>query len=60
MNVMRSFWPGLVLLFWVIAALAQEAKPKQSKEISYYRDVRPILQLRCQGCHQPAKQKVTT
>jgi WD40 repeat protein len=55
MNVMRSFWPGLVLLFWVIAALAQEAKPKQTKEISYYRDVRPILQLRCQGCHQPAK-----
>src|ERR1022692_2530647 len=26
-------------------------------KISYYRDVRPILQANCQGCHQPAKAK---
>jgi WD40 repeat protein/mono/diheme cytochrome c family protein len=25
--------------------------------ISYYRDIRPILQANCQGCHQPAKAK---
>ncbi|MGH7969205.1 MAG: c-type cytochrome domain-containing protein, partial [Limisphaerales bacterium] len=36
--------------------------PKANKEgaapsISYYRDVRPILQANCQGCHQPAKAK---
>jgi WD40 repeat protein len=24
-------------------------------EVSYYRDVRPIFQQHCQGCHQPAK-----
>jgi WD40 repeat protein/mono/diheme cytochrome c family protein len=24
-------------------------------KVSYYRDVRPILQAHCQGCHQPAK-----
>lgn len=24
-------------------------------EVSYYRDVRPIFQTHCQGCHQPAK-----
>jgi mono/diheme cytochrome c family protein len=23
--------------------------------VSFYHDVRPILQARCQGCHQPAK-----
>lgn len=23
--------------------------------VSYYRDIRPILQTHCQGCHQPAK-----
>jgi WD40 repeat protein len=23
--------------------------------VSYYRDIRPILQANCQGCHQPAK-----
>jgi WD40 repeat protein/mono/diheme cytochrome c family protein len=26
-------------------------------KISYYRDIRPILQANCQGCHQPAKAK---
>ncbi len=25
--------------------------------ISYYRDIRPLLQADCQGCHQPAKAK---
>jgi WD40 repeat protein/mono/diheme cytochrome c family protein len=25
-------------------------------EVSYYRDIRPIFQANCQGCHQPAKQ----
>src|SRR5438270_141257 len=24
-------------------------------QVSYYRDVRPILVQHCQGCHQPAK-----
>ena len=24
---------------------------------SYYRDIRPLLQANCQGCHQPAKAK---
>jgi WD40 repeat protein len=26
-----------------------------SQPVSFYRDVRPILQANCQGCHQPAK-----
>jgi WD40 repeat protein len=33
-------------------AAADGAKPAA---VSYYRDVRPILQANCQGCHQPAK-----
>ena len=33
----------------VMPAFAQEAK------VSFYKDVRPILQQNCQGCHQPAK-----
>jgi WD40 repeat protein/mono/diheme cytochrome c family protein len=33
-------------------ATADAAKPAA---VSYYRDVRPILQANCQGCHQPAK-----
>jgi WD40 repeat protein len=37
---------------------ADDAKPADAKaapKVSFYRDVRPIFQDRCQGCHQPAK-----
>lgn len=45
---------------WAVAAsaLAQQPvdKPKElPAEVSYYRDVRPLFQQHCQGCHQPAK-----
>ena len=33
----------------------QEIKPRV--KVSYYREIRPILQANCQGCHQPAKNK---
>jgi mono/diheme cytochrome c family protein len=33
------------------------AEPGRSTPVSYYRDVRPILQENCQGCHQPAKRE---
>src|SRR2546421_5731030 len=33
-----------------------QAEPKSAK-VSYYRQIRPILQANCQGCHQPAKSK---
>ena len=35
---------------------ATAPKPKSSGPVSYYRQVRPILQRSCSGCHQPAKQ----
>ena len=28
-----------------------------NRKVSFYREVRPILQANCQGCHQPAKPK---
>src|SRR6267142_1208754 len=37
------------------AAERQENKP--GAKVSYYREIRPILQANCQGCHQPAKNK---
>jgi mono/diheme cytochrome c family protein len=43
-----SFHPAL-------ATDAQAEKPKDSAQISYYREVRKIFQQHCQGCHQPAK-----
>lgn len=36
-------------------AVAEDNSSPASEEVSYYRDVRPILQANCQGCHQPAK-----
>jgi mono/diheme cytochrome c family protein len=30
-------------------------EPKPGTAVSYFRDIRPILQVHCLGCHQPAK-----
>src|SRR5262245_38598106 len=40
------------------AAFAQGSPKKDEKvpdKVSYYKDVRPIFMIHCQGCHQPAK-----
>ena len=37
-------------------AADQKGAAKQTGPVSYYRQVRPILQRSCSGCHQPAKQ----
>ena len=39
-------------------AFAEETKEPHdpNKPVSYYRDIRPIFQNDCYGCHQPAKQ----
>ena len=38
------------------AAHADEATPPDAAaKVSYYRQIRPIFQAHCQGCHQPAK-----
>ncbi len=34
----------------------QEAGPPAEESVSYARDIRPIFQAHCMGCHQPAKQ----
>src|SRR6476620_8877519 len=43
----------------VRAGAAEKPVPdsKPPPRVSYYRDIRPILQANCQGCHQPAKSK---
>jgi len=47
------FWitGSCLALFLAPAALAEET----ANPISYYQQIRPILQAHCQGCHQPAK-----
>ena len=39
------------------AETPMEAAAQPASKISYYREIRPILQANCQGCHQPAKAK---
>lgn len=34
---------------------AQDAKPAEIAPVSFYRQVRPIIQRNCSGCHQPSK-----
>ncbi|MCE9531924.1 MAG: c-type cytochrome, partial [Planctomycetes bacterium] len=49
---MRTFASLLGLLAFAPVLFAADAK---SEKISYYKEVRPIFQQHCQGCHQPAK-----
>jgi WD40 repeat protein/mono/diheme cytochrome c family protein len=35
--------------------IAAEDKVKTNTQTSYFKDIRPIFQQNCQGCHQPAK-----
>ena len=49
----------LVLLFGLSIPWLARSEPAKDKApagpVSYYRDIRPVFQQHCQGCHQPAK-----
>ena len=55
--------PRLRVAMLAIAALffadriarAADEKPAPTGPVSFYRQVRPVLQRNCTGCHQPAK-----
>lgn len=60
----KCLMPGLRLSCVLLSALclgltcahaADDAAPAEVKPVSYYREVRPLLQRHCSGCHQPAK-----
>src|SRR5438876_10773267 len=38
-----------------IGVRAADEKPAPTGPVSFYRQVRPVLQRNCTGCHQPAK-----
>jgi len=53
MSFACTVWMGFCL-----SISAQPAKPEPAvveKPVSYYRQIRPLVQVHCQGCHQPAK-----
>src|ERR1700687_5751018 len=43
------------LFFAVSIAQAADEKSAPTGPVSFYRQVRPVLQRNCTGCHQPAK-----
>lgn len=44
-------------LLSLCAVAIEPAPPDPTKPVSYFKDIRPIFQAQCQGCHQPAKPK---
>jgi WD40 repeat protein/mono/diheme cytochrome c family protein len=50
----RSVAAAVALAVAAAFAAAAEPAPPPGK-VSYYKDIRPVLQQHCQGCHQPAK-----
>ena len=50
----RTLLTGLLLTL-TGPVLAQDSLEADSDKVSFYRQVRPIFQAHCQGCHQPAK-----
>lgn len=49
---------GLIVLssaFSVVSGVGAEPPDKAPASVSFYQQIRPIFQAKCQGCHQPAK-----
>ena len=53
----RTLLSSVVLAALVSGARGDEPKTSAPAKISYYKQVRPIFQANCQGCHQPAKSR---
>ncbi|MBX7167505.1 MAG: hypothetical protein K1X74_14340 [Pirellulales bacterium] len=45
---------ALSAVAWLVLAAAPAAGDEPAP-VSYWREVRPLLQVKCQGCHQPAR-----
>src|SRR5437762_14233821 len=50
-------WCGLLPAFVLGAAPPKQETVDPNAPVSYWKQVRPIFQASCQGCHQPAKSK---
>jgi WD40 repeat protein/mono/diheme cytochrome c family protein len=46
---------SIVVGMFSTRGMAAEPEKKETGPVSYYKEVRPLFQQHCQGCHQPAK-----
>ena len=54
----RLRWPAIAAQLTAVCSHIPAAEPAGIPEqVSYYQDIRPVIQAKCQGCHQPAKAK---
>ena len=57
----KARWIGLLVCGLASVVLtsercpAEQQPPDAESQVSYYRQIRPLFQAKCQGCHQPAK-----
>lgn len=54
MLALLFFCAALFMLPSALAATEEAAKKDTSEPVSYFKQIRPVLQRQCQGCHQPA------
>ena len=50
-------WLLTALVCFVVPVTASEEKGDTTKPVSYHREIRPLFEANCNGCHQPAKAK---
>ena len=57
MKVLTTVLLGMLAVGLAVPGLRGDDKKdgKEPDKISYYKDIRPIFAMHCQGCHQPAK-----
>ena len=58
---MKPLHPLKIFTFFTLSTVATHMgyseEENEVKAISFYKDIRPIFQANCQGCHQPSKAK---
>ena len=52
----RFLLPTAILALLVTHPVLADEQPEGDQPVSYFKQIRPIFQSHCQGCHQPAKQ----
>ncbi|MFP6877839.1 MAG: DUF1549 domain-containing protein [Roseibacillus sp.] len=57
MRHVYGIFAPLALAATILSGSALVAEEAADRPVSYWNDIRPLLQASCQGCHQPAKAK---